>query len=180
MSKSIGWGKCYIIAKNIDVKGSKWFLLPTPKEDSTKLNTDKGDKKEATIEGGENEDVKYLKNKHNLAYAIRLNSEREKPYDDDEGVVADHYAVFVQPENKNVPGPWLQKSVVSLEDTFDTTDGGLYAYTHDALKPDNGDKSIEWATIDQDLSLLTDGATLDTEPTFTKIKVRKDTAAQTS
>lgn len=168
MNKPIGWGKCFIIAKNIDESDSKWFLLPTPKEGTTELSTEKGDKQEATIEGGENEDVKYLKNKYSLAYTIRRNTTRKKPYSDDEGVVSAHYAVFVQPENKNVPGPYLADTVVSIEETFDTTDGGQLAYTHDALRPDGG-KSVKWCTIDTDLSTLAEGAELATAPTFTEI-----------
>lgn len=168
MNKPIGWGKCYVIAKNIDVENSKWFLLPTPKEDSTQLSTDKGDKQEATVEGGENEDVKYARNKYNLAYTLRRNTVRKKPFSDDEGIVANHYAIFVQPENKDVPGPYLADTVVSIEETFDTTDGGMLAYTHDALRPEGG-KSVKWCTIDQDLSKLAEGAELTTDPVFTEI-----------
>ena len=74
MNKPIGWGKCSIIVKDLDVENSKWIKLPTPKEDSTQLQPTKGDKKEATVEGGENEDVKYGKNKYELAYTIRRNT----------------------------------------------------------------------------------------------------------
>lgn len=168
MNKPIGWGKCSIIVKDLDVENSKWFKLPTPKEDSTQLTPTKGDKKEATIEGGENEDVKYGKNKYELAYTIRRNTERKKPFKDVDGVVAHHYAIFVQPENKSVPGPLLRKTVVTLEDPFDTTDGGQLTYTHDALKPDTG-KTVQWATIDTDLSTLEEGATLNEEPTFVDV-----------
>lgn len=178
MSKPIGWGKCFIIAKDVTKTGSKWFLLPTPKEDTTKLSTSKGDKKEATIEGGENEDMKYLKNKYTLEYTIRRNSDRNKPFSDDDGVVADHYAIFVQPENKSVPGPYFAESVVSLEDSFDTSDGGMLAYSHDALRTDNATKALQWATIDQDLSKLKEGEELATDPKFTIIDAAAADATQ--
>ena len=57
----IGWGKPRIFVKDLDASSPKWEELPTPVEDSTQLTTTKGDKQEAKIEGGENEDVKYGK-----------------------------------------------------------------------------------------------------------------------
>lgn len=57
----IGWGKPRIFIKDLDASSPKWEELPTPVEDSTQLTTTKGDKQEAKIEGGENEDVKYGK-----------------------------------------------------------------------------------------------------------------------
>lgn len=57
----IGWGKPRIFIKDLDAVSPAWEELPTPVEDSTQLTTTKGDKKEAKIEGGENEDVKYGK-----------------------------------------------------------------------------------------------------------------------
>lgn len=166
MNKPIGWGKCSIIVKDLDVQNSKWKKLPTPKDGTTKLTPTKGNKQEAPVEGGENEDVKYGKNKYGLTYSIRRNTERKKPFDDVDGVVAHHYAIFVQPENKSVPGPLLMKTVVTLEDPFDTTDGGQLTYTHDALKPDSG-KTVQWATCATDLSEVAEGTELGTDPTFT-------------
>ena len=51
----IGWGKPRIFVKDLDDQSAKWIELPTPVEDSTQLSTEKGDKQEAKIEGGENE-----------------------------------------------------------------------------------------------------------------------------
>ena len=65
----IGWGKPRVFIKDLDASAPKWEELPTPVEDSTQLTTTKGDKQEAKIEGGENEDVKYGKN----TYALALN-----------------------------------------------------------------------------------------------------------
>ena len=69
-SKAIGWGKCNILVKDLDVASSKWTKLPTPKENTTKLTPTKGDKKEAPIEGGENEAVKYSANKYAVVYYV--------------------------------------------------------------------------------------------------------------
>lgn len=180
MNKPIGWGKCFIIVKDLDTVGAKWILLPTPKEDSTQLTPTKGDKKEATIEGGENEDVKYGKNKYELAYTIRRNTERKKPFADVDGVVAHRYAVFVQPENVNVPGPKLDLTVVTLEDPFDTTDGGQLTYTHDALKPASGN-TVKWAKINIDLSTYEEGAEIaDNAIVFTDVDTESTSATFTA
>ena len=59
MSK-IGWGKPRIFIKRIDGSDSTWKEVPTPVQDSTSLETTKGDKLEAKLEGGMNEDVLYM------------------------------------------------------------------------------------------------------------------------
>ena len=180
MSKPIGWGKCTIIVKDLDEAGAKWKVLPTPKEDSTQLTPTKGDKKEATVEGGEYEDVKFGKNKYELAYTIRRNTDRTKPYADVDGVIAHRYAIFVQPENITVPGPKLDKSVVSLEDPFNTADGGEMTYTHDALKPATG-SIVKWVTANIDLSTLEEGAEIeDNAIVFTDVDTNTPSATFTA
>lgn len=180
MNKPIGWGKCSIIVKDLDAENSKWIKLPTPKEDSTQLTPTKGEKKEATTEGGENEDVKYGKNKYELAYTIRRNTERKKPFTDVDGVVAHRYAVFVQPENINVPGPKLDLTVVTLEDPFDTTDGGQLTYTHDALKPASGN-TVKWSKANINLSTYEEGAEIaDNAIVFTDVDTDSTSATFTA
>lgn len=166
MSKPIGWGKCSIIVKDLDEANSKWTKIPTPKESTTNLSTTKGDKKEATIEGGDVEDVKYTKNKYAITYAYRVNEDRSKCIPDNDGVVAHRYAIFVQPENIKVPGPRIETTVVSTEDGFDTTDGGLFTYTHDAVSAADGN-TVHWSTIEQDLNTIKEGEQLAADPTFT-------------
>ena len=168
-TNSIGWGKCSIIVKDLGTDGALWTKLPTPKVDTTQLSTTKGDKLEAEIEGGENEDVKYKYSDYELAYTIRRNTSRVAFFDAVNGVVANKYAVFVQPENVNVPGVYMENTAVSVEDVFDTTDGGQWNVTHDGLTPDDGSNIVKWCTIDTDLSAVEEGATLATDPTFTNV-----------
>ena len=85
MNKPIGWGKCSIIVKDLDAAAGKWVKLPAPKESTTTLSTTKGDKKEATTEGGEVEDVKYGKSKYAIAYSYRRNTDRKKMIADTDG-----------------------------------------------------------------------------------------------
>ena len=94
MGKPIGWGKCNIIVKDLDTENSKWTKLGTPKENTTKLTPTKGDKKEAPIEGGENEAVKYSANKYVLEYVLRRLAGRKKPFKDVNGVISHRFAVL--------------------------------------------------------------------------------------
>lgn len=143
----IGWGKPRVLAKDLDTPGSQWFELPTPVENSTQLTTQKGDKKEAKLEGGENEDVRYSKNTYALALNIRAAKSRKRPISDSDGLVAHKYAIVVQPEDKDVQGIAIEKATVSVEDTFSTEEGGIWAYLFDALKPDSGKNQVSWGKI---------------------------------
>lgn len=93
----IGWGKPRIFVKDLDASSPKWEELPTPVENSTQLTTTKGDKQEAKIEGGENEDVKYGKNTYALVLNIRAAKGRKRPISDSDGVVTHNYAIALQP-----------------------------------------------------------------------------------
>lgn len=143
----IGWGKPRIFIQDLDATTPQWEELPTPVENSTQLSTTKGDKQEAKIEGGENEDVKYARNTYALALNIRAAKGRKRPISDTDGVVAHNYAVAVLPEDPEVPGFCFQKSTASVEDTFTTEEGGAWAYTFDALKKDKNSKQINWGKI---------------------------------
>lgn len=143
----IGWGKPRIFYKDLDAVAPAWQEMPTPVEDSTSLETTKGDKQEAKIEGGENEDVKYGKNTYALMFNIRAAKGRKRPISDDDGVVAHNYAVAVQPEDPEVQGFCMEKTTVSVEDTFTSADGGVWAYTFDALKPATDKKQVVWGKI---------------------------------
>lgn len=142
----IGWGKPRIFVKRTDITGGTWKEVPIPVEDSTTLETTKGDKTEAKLEGGSNEDVKYGANTYALAYTIRVAKGKVQPFEQNDGYVEGEYKVALQPEDNKVPGFMIDKSVVSAEDGFSTTDGGTIVYTHDALKPDNGNQ-IKWGIV---------------------------------
>lgn len=144
----IGWGRPTIVISKLDSSGepTTWSDVPTPAEDSTSLTTTKGDKTEAKLEGGANEDVKYGRNTYALAYQIRVAKGKKMPFVALDGVVDGEYAVAVQPEDPSVPGIMIKKSVVSAEDTYSTAEGGAIVYTHDALQPNDGSQ-VEWGVI---------------------------------
>lgn len=147
----IGWGKPRVFVKKVG--DTSWSELPTAVEGSTSLATTKGSKTEAKIEGGENEDVRYSKNTYALTLNIRAAKARKRPFDDNDGIIEGNYEVMLQPEDAEVDGFYMQKSTVSVEDTWTAADGGVWVYTFDALKPDDNTDQVKWGVV----SVGTDG-----------------------
>lgn len=142
----LGWGKCRLFTKDLDTVGAKWKEWPTPVENSTILETTKGDKQEAKIEGGENEDVRYAKSTYALNANIRAAKGRKKPIADSDGIISHNYAVAVQPEDPEAVGIMIDKAKPSVADTFSTEEGAVWEYAFDALKPDTGDQ-VKMGTV---------------------------------
>lgn len=155
-TQRVGWGKPTILIKDIEAEGAGWQKCPTPVESSTQLTPTKGDKKEAKIEGGDNEDVLYGASNYALAYQIRRTSNKKMPIRHEDGVVAHHYAVIVIPQNAESPGCYIADSAVSVEDAFSTTDGGTDLYTHDAVLPEGEKRKVKWGVF----ALTDDGGTI--------------------
>lgn len=143
---ALSWGKPRLFAKKLGDVTAKWFEIPTPVENSTVLTPTKGDKKEAKLEGGENEDVKYAKNTYLAEYKIRHAIGKKMPYNDEDGIIAGNYALACQPEDPLAPGFLIDKSVVSAQHEFGTEEGGVATYTHDVLKPESG-KQVKFGVI---------------------------------
>lgn len=141
----IGWGKPKIVVKKVD--GEDYILLPSGIEGSTTLSTTKGDKKEAKIEGGENEDVRYGKNTYALSVEIRDAKGRQQPIKDHDGLVDGEYEVWLQPEDATINGLHIAKSVVSVENKWDSENGASWVYTFDALKPADGSDQVERGVV---------------------------------
>ena len=138
----ISWGKPTIKIGLLGANGAApttWIDVPTPVENSTKLTTTKGNKQEAKIEGGENEDVRYSKNTYLVEFEIRAIKGREKLVPDSDGIIEGNYAVKIQPEDPKVEGIIIDKSTASMEPSFDTENGTKWKYSFDALKPQTGD-----------------------------------------
>lgn len=150
--KALSWGKPRIFyAEIVDGVEGTWTEMKTPVENSTKLTTTKGDKKEAKIEGGEIECVKYNRNTYALECEIRIGLENDgtettPPFTEVDGIVENTYAVKIQPENASVPGIYIKNAVVSLEDSWDSENGKINKYTFDVVKATSG-KSIETMVI---------------------------------
>lgn len=134
---SIEFGKCGLNSAAPAV----WNKLPCdPVLNSTKLTPTKGEKKEAKVEGGENEDVRYAKNTFTFEFEVRAALGRTKPIPDSDGVVDGEWGVRLTPEDPACEGILIERSRVSMEETFDTEEGKKWKYTFDVLKPNTGDQ----------------------------------------
>ena len=147
----ISWGKPRIFVKDKDDSSAKWKELITPAEGTTQLNVQKGDKIEAKIEGGENEDVKYKRSTYQTMFNIRKGkmpdgTSRPKPFPSIDGRVDHHYSLLIQPEDPTCEGIYVEDNTVTVDDTFNTTDGGMWEVQMDALKASVGD-TVKWGVV---------------------------------
>lgn len=147
-TKKVGWGRPDIYVKDLDAATPEWLKVPTPVENTSKLVPSKGEKLEAKIEGGDNEDVLYKANNYDLSYQIRKTSGKDMPIKHSDGVVDHRYAVVVVPQNRLAPGPYVPQSSVTVEDAFDTKEGGTDLFTHSAVKPSDDGKKVRWGTYE--------------------------------
>ena len=140
----LSWGKPTIEFGKCGANGAApttWTKLAyDPVENSTKLTPTNGEKKEAKVEGGENEAVKYARNIYAFEFEIRAAKGREKPIADSDGVVEGEYAFRLTPEDVTCEGIQIDRSVVSVEESFDTAEGKKWKYTVDVLKPNEGNQ----------------------------------------
>lgn len=142
----IPWGKPRIFTFNADVTSSNAYELATPVEDSTSLTPTKGDKLEAKIEGGENEDVKYKRSTYQTLFNIRKKKGRKPPYPSRDGVVNDHYGLVLMPEDPSTEGFYIESNTIGIDDTFTAADGAIWAVQADAVAADEGD-TVKWGTV---------------------------------
>lgn len=143
MAEVLAWGKPTIKVKKLGSGGTPtggWLTVPTPVKDSTKLIPTKGEKKEAKVEGGDNEAVKYASNNYALEFSVRSVDGREDWVADVDGLVAGEYMVALQPENAKMKGVQLDRCVISVEEEFTSEEGFIKKYTCDALVPPSGAK----------------------------------------
>lgn len=147
----LNWGKPRIVIRKCVDSGTNnnpFIELPTPVQSSTTLETTKGDKQEAKVEGGENEDVRYNRNTYAVTTRIRTLKGRNKPVADDDGIIADEYELYIQPEDPSAPGMFMSRSTMSEADQFNADDGGSWEYVWDALKNKTAGKGqIQWGIV---------------------------------
>lgn len=130
--------------------GAEEVTFATPVEGSTQLSSEKGDKMEALIEGGEPEAVKYKRGKYALEFQIRIGKGRMPSstdmIDGIDGVVSGEYQVELTPEDweDGAPGFKMPKSVCSYSDSYTSNDGIIRTYTFDSLKKDKNTAQIAW------------------------------------
>jgi len=141
---NLAWGKPRLFIK--EVGSTSWSELNTPVEDSTELQATKGDKLEAPIEGGSNEDVKYKDSTYAVVYNIRKFKGRAVPFPNTNGVASKHYAFMLMPEDAENIGFYIEDTSVTIDDTFTAADGAIWAIQHDAIAASSGN-TVKWGTV---------------------------------
>lgn len=138
---TLSWGKPKIEIGLLGINGAAptdWIEVDNPVENTSKLNTEAGDKKEAKGEGGELVDTRTGKSKYVFEFELYAKKGKTKPIEDEDGVILDNYAVRLTPEDETLEGFILDKSSVSVVDTWDAENGKKWKYTFNALKPNAG------------------------------------------
>ena len=142
MANIISWGKPkleYVKFENGEMPQTPtWKAFPTPVENSTKLETEEGDSKEAKVEGGEIIATRKNASKYKLEFEIYETDDLVIPIPDEDGIILDQYAVRLSPENSSAKGFIMDKTNVSSVKTWDSEIGGKIKYTFTALKPKTG------------------------------------------
>lgn len=151
---NLSWGKPRIFVKDLDTTGAKWKELPTPVQDSTELQPTKGDKMEAPVEGGQNEDVKYKDSKYAVVYNIRKKKGRKQPIPTLNGVAEKHYGFMLQPEDPTNIGFYIEETTVSVDDSFTAADGAIWQLQHDAIKAKSGN-TVKWGNVELEETTIT-------------------------
>lgn len=158
--KKLMWGLALLaIAKKTTPGYSDFKKFPEIVEGTLNLITTKGEKKEAKVEGGGVEAVKYGKNGYGLEASFRrgLDSSGQViklPFEDDmvDGVVDGVYYLRVQPEDKTAGGISVKEVVITTEDTHTAADGAIVKVSFDFIKPEpksdgTQDPTIDWSPI---------------------------------
>ncbi len=144
----ISWGIPTIVATPGTGASGSAVTFPTPVDGSTQLSSEKGDKMEALIEGGEAEAVKYKRGKYSLEFQVRIGKGRlpdsSSMIDGQDGVVAGEWSVQLTPEDSasGAPGFTMPRSVCSYVDSYTSADGIIRTYTFDSLKPESGNQIV--------------------------------------
>lgn len=152
------WGEALaaIAKQKEDGSYDSFNEFPRCVENALNLITTKGEKKEAKVEGGGLEAVKYANNAYALEMSFRMGKENGKkrtlPFSEDEidGVVDGIYALRVQPEDKTSGGLSVMEVIISTEDTFTAADGAIKKVTFDFIKPERNNAGEKVPTIDWD------------------------------
>lgn len=138
----IGWGKPkveFTPLVNGEVPENATFdKMPEIKQDTAKLTTTKGDKKEAIAEGGDVIDIRYAKSKYAFECEVFVQAGAKAPIEDNDGLVASNYAVRLTPEDPANEGFRMDNCKVTVETTFTSAEGKTLKYTFDGIKPAKG------------------------------------------
>lgn len=144
------WGKpaITIAAATGSTVTSTALTVDTPVMDSTQLNTERGEKHEANIEGGGNEAVRYDKGKFTLEFEVRFANDRTLPLSDvsADGNIQGEWKVTVADSVSAASAPQvsLNKCVASYEDMYSADEGARRHYYFESVVPSDSSAQITW------------------------------------
>mgnify|MGYP006974626905 CR=1 FL=1 len=140
----LSWGKPKVeFAKTETTTGlgpsgdTGWTAFGEIKEDSASLDVTEGERIEATEEGGGVVDARRKANKYVFVLELFVKKGDTRPIEDVDGVIGDNYAVRLTPEDATCEGFILDKTNVSVTESWTAANGKRVRYTFDGIKPDD-------------------------------------------
>lgn len=136
----LSWGKCLIehSTSTNGAPGTDWTAIDTPKEDTTKLTPSAGTEVNATEEGGEIVDSRTGKNTYLFEFDLFVKKGKERPFEDNDGIIAGEHAFRLTPEDEDCEGLQIDRATVRVEESYSTADGKMLHYVVRCLKPSTG------------------------------------------
>lgn len=133
----LSWGKPTI---KIDTT-----TIDTPRENTTKLTVNTGDKVEAPLEGGGTKDVRYKEGTGTLEFDLYIGKDDEDPFKGKikNGVLEGEHKVTITPEDPTCKGIQIDRAVLNRTTSYDAEMGILQHYVIDALSPKDGSEKVK-------------------------------------
>ena len=153
---TILWGKPKIVATAVGTGGSAKLKIPVPVLNSTTLNSARGDKHEAQIEGGGNEAIRYDRGTFTLEFEVRFAKERYMSFSDksNDGLITGLYKLVVSdPADNTAPTMTMHEATGSYEDIIDPDGGARRHFYFESQIPVNQDggsvptEQITWGNL---------------------------------
>jgi hypothetical protein len=133
----LSWGKPTVEFKKTTDTSSDWGTFAEIVEDSASLEVTEGELIQATEEGGGVVDSRRKRNQYKFSLELFVKKGDTRPIADVDGVIADNYAVRLTPEDATCEGFILDKTNVSVSESWTAANGKRLRYTFDGIKPDD-------------------------------------------
>lgn len=119
--------------------------IDTPKEGTTKLNVQVGQKVEATLEGGGVKDVRYKQGTATLEFDVFVGKNDTDPFEGKikNGVLQGDHKLVLTPEDPSGKGLQIDRAVINRTTSYDAENGIIYHYLVDALTPTDGSEMVK-------------------------------------
>ena len=135
------FGKPTIMFKKLNDESAVWKKMPTPKQDTTSLETEEGEDIELRDEGGDILDSIFGTASYSLTFEILKKKGEALPIDDENGVVKGEYSFAVSSADvDDEPMAFLMpRCSVKVNRSYARGDGYRATYSVRAMKPSSGE-----------------------------------------